>query len=100
MIEPFTVDGVDGTAAVSSTVMLERVSADVPSDTVENWMVVRMPAPFGPAATPVVEQPNVTLLAPVVGAGQLTVLPVEPRKLPFVALIKDRTFASHVSVKS
>ncbi len=59
-----------------------------------------MPFPFGPAGTPVVEQPNETLFAPVVGAGQLTDRAVDPRKAPFVALTNESTLASHVSVKS
>ena len=89
-----------GELAVSVSETPESVSADVPPETVEKVTVVRMPFPFGPAGTPVVEQPKVTLFGPVVGAGQLRLRPVEPRKVPLVALIKDRTLASHVSVKS
>ena len=100
VIEPFAVVGVDGEPMVSSSATAESVAGDVPSATVENWMVVRMPAPFGPALAPVVVQPNVTLFAPVVGAGQLTVRVVEPRKAPLVALTNESTPASHVSVKS
>ncbi len=85
---------------MSASVTAESVAGDVPSATVENWIVVRMPAPSGPAPAPVVEQPNVTLLAPVVAGGQLTLRPVEPRNVPLLALIKDRTPASQVRVKS
>ena len=100
VIEPSTVVGVDGELPVSSSATLERVSRDVPSATVENSIVVRMPAPFGPAPAPVVEQPNVTLFAPVVGAGQFTLRPVEPRNGPFVALMNDSMDESQVRVKS
>ena len=89
-----------GELAVSVIATPDSVSEDVPSETLENVTDVRMPAPLGPAGTPVVEQPNVTLFAPVVGAGQFTLRPVEPRKVPLVALTNKRTLASHVSVKS
>ncbi len=88
-----------GELAVSVSETLESANADVPSETVEKVMAVRIPAPFGPAGTPVVEQLNVTLFAPVVGAGQFTLRPVEPRKVSLVALTKDRTPASQVNVK-
>ena len=62
--------------------------------------MVRMPFPFGPSGAPVVEQPNVTLFAPVVGGGQLTLRPLEPRKEPLFALTNERMAESHVNVKS
>ncbi len=89
-----------GELAVSRRETPESVSAVVPSETVEKVTADSMPSPFGPAGTPVVEQPNTTLFAPVVGAGQFTLRPVEPRKVSLVALTKDRTLASQVSVKS
>lgn len=100
VIEPSAVVIVSGEAPVSASRTPDNVSADVPPETVENWTVVRMPSPFAPACAPVVEQPNVTLFAPVAGAGHVTVRPVEPRNVPLVVLIKERTLASQVSVKS
>ena len=100
VIEPSAVVRIEGEPPVSSSVTLESVAGDVPSATVENWIVVKMPAPFGPAPAPVVEQLTVTLLAPVVGGGQLTLRPVEPRNAPLLASMKDRTPASQVSVTS
>ena len=98
--EPLVNVNESGELAVSWSETPESASAVVPSETVEKVTVDRMPSPFGPAPAPVVEQPNVTSFAPVVGPGQLTLRPVEPRNVPLVALIKDRTLASHVSVKS
>ena len=98
--EPPEIVNDSGELAVSVSETPDSVSAVVPSETVENWIVVRMPAPIGPVAAPVVEQPNVTLLAPVVGGGQVTLRPVEPRNAPLVALTKERTLASQVNVKS
>jgi hypothetical protein len=88
-----------GELAVSASDTAESVSTDVPDETVEKVTFDRMPAPAGPAGTPVVEQLKVTLFAPVVGAGQFTLRPVEPRNVSLVALTNDRTLASHVSVK-
>ncbi len=84
--------------AVSVSVTAESATDDTPSATVLNWMVARTSVPFGPAATPVVLQPNVTVLAPVVGGGQVTERPVRPRNGPLVALTNVRTVASQVSV--
>ena len=89
-----------GEPPVSSNDTLVSASEDVPLATVENWIVVRMPFPFCPGGAPVVEQPNVTLFAPVVGAGQLTLRPEEPRKTPLFALTNERMAESQVSVKS
>ena len=100
VIEPFAVVIVSGEAPVFASRTLESVRADVPSETVENWTVVRMPSPFGPGCAPVVEQPNATLFAPVVGGGHVTVRPVDPRNVSLVALMKASTPASQVSVKS
>jgi len=98
--EPWLMVIDSGDPPVSSRTTLESVSVVVPSCSVAKSIVVRMPSPLGPGSTPVVEQPKVTLLAPVVGAGQSTVRPVDPRKVPLVALTNERTLASHVSVKS
>ncbi len=100
VIEPFVVVVVSGELPVSASRTPDNVRADVPSETVENWTVVRIPSPFGPGCAPVVEQPNVTLLAPVVGGGQVTERPVEPRNASLVALIKASTPASQASVTS
>ncbi len=48
---------------------------------------------------PLVLQLKVRLLAVVVGAGQVTVRPVEPRKAPLVTLTNVRMVESQVTVK-
>jgi len=100
VIEPFAVVGTAGEPAVLLRATPDSVNADVPSATVENWIVVSTPGPFGPAPAPVVEQPNVTSLAPSTGGGQVTLRPVEPRKAPLFALTNESTAASQVRVKS
>ncbi len=99
VIDPCVVVNGRAVLAVSVSVTTESTTAETPWLTVLNWTVVSTPVPLGPAATPVVLQPNVTVVAVVVGAGQVTVRVVEPRNEPFDALINERTAASQVSVK-
>ena len=98
VIEPLVVVVGSVLLAVSVSVTADSATDDTPSATVPNWIVVKTPMPFGPAVAPIVLQPNVTVFAPVVGAGQVTVRPVEPRNEPLVALTKVRTVASQVTV--
>ena len=98
--EPLVVVRVMDPADVLVNTTPERMSGDVPSATVANWTVARMPVSLGPSATPVVVQLNVTEMAVVVGAEQFTVRPVEPRNVPLETLVKERTALSQVSVKS
>ena len=98
--EPLVVVSVIDTADVSVSATLEKMRGDVPSATVANWTVASAPEPFGPGLAPVVVQLNVTDVAVVVGVGQFTVRPVEPRNAPLETLVKERTALSQVSVKS
>lgn len=98
--EPLVVVSVIDAADVSVSATLEKMRGDVPSATVANWTVASTPAPVGPGSTPVVVQLKVTDVAVVVGAGQFTVRPVEPRNVPSETPVKERTALSQVSVKS
>ncbi len=98
VIDPSPVVNGRAVLAVFVSVTAESATAETPSLTVPNLTVVSTPVPLGPAATPVVLQPKVTVFAPVAGAGQVTVRPVEPRNGPLVALTKVRTVSSQVSV--
>ena len=98
--EPLVVVRVMDPADVLVKVTAERMSGDVPSATVTNWTVESTPVPLAPGLAPVVVQLNVTEVAVVVGAGQFTVRPVEPRNVPLETLVKERTALSQVSVKS
>ena len=98
--EPLVVVSVMDAADVSVSATLEKIRGDVPSATVANWTVASTPAPVGPGSTPVVVQLKVTEVAVVVGAGQFTVRPVEPRNVPLETPVKERTALSQVSVKS
>lgn len=86
VIVPSCVISVSDVPAVSHSETPDRARGEVPALTVANQNVAKASAPVGPGWLPVVLHPNVTLLKAIVGAGHVTVRPVEPRKAPLVTL--------------
>jgi hypothetical protein len=80
-------------SAVSARDTSESAMGEVPSATVPNCTVAKTPEPFGPGWMPLESQSNEALVAVVVGAGQVTVRPVDPRNAPLTTL----TYVSLVS---
>ena len=101
MMEPSVVVSPRGEPHVELSETIESVSSDSPPARVENRIVsVRMSSPSGPAWSPVVQQPKLTLPAPLVGGEQTTARPVDPKKAPLLAPMKDNTASSHDKVNS
>ena len=100
-MEPSVVVRSRGEPPVALSETIESVSSDSPPARVENRIVsVRMSSPSGPAWSPVVQQPKLTVPAPLVGGEQITGRPVEPRNAPSLALMKDSIASSHDNVNS